>query len=295
MHSELRYTHIAFADESNWNRGRFRSISLVSTAVEDARAFHRDLEALRQTQGKSEYKWTGAKQRHGIALADFFFQRHDRMRVDVLTWDTEDSRHKDVRHRDDKANFARMYYHLLHNVLKRRWPDGARWLICPDEQKEVDWLTLEQCLAWKSWAVEENLFTQSADLPELREFYNIMGFSCVSSKKYLLIQLADLFAGLAAYSFTAFDKYVQWKNDQDGTPLLFNSCDCCNEKLKLSNNDKERLPILHYVRKEARKQTLGVSLKLSNGLCTRNPNKPLNFWLYTPQRSNDKAPIKSGR
>lgn len=292
--NQADYTHVAFADESNWNQGRFRSIALVSATVDDARAFHSDLDVLRSKHGTSEFKWRDTKQRYGIALADFFFARLDRIRVDVLIWDIDDSRHKDVRGRDDKANFARMYYHLLHNVLKRRWPDGAPWLICPDEQKEVDWLTLEHCLGWKSWAAEENLFTLTREMPGLREFYNIQEFRPVCSKEYLLIQLADMFAGLGVYSYNAFDKYRQWKSHRDATPWLLDMCDSDVEKLTLTNSDKERLPVLRHVRQEAGKRRLQVSLESSNGLSTKNPTKPLNFWLYTPQRANDRAPVKQG-
>jgi len=205
-----QYTHVGFADESNWIQGRFRSIALVSAAVDDARAFHQELDELRQNYGKSEFKWRKTNHRHGIALVDFFFERCDKMRVDVLVWDMKDSRHKGIRGRDDKANFARMYYHLLHNVLKRRWPDDARWLICPDEQKVVDWKTLEQCLSWKSWITEENILTQSNITPNSHEYYNIHDLRPVRSEQYLLVQLADLFAGLAAYSYTSFIKYLQW-------------------------------------------------------------------------------------
>ena len=87
------------------------------------------------------------------------------MRVDVLIWDMEDSRHKEVPDRDDKADFSRMYYHLLHSVLKLRWPDGARWLICPDQHGEMDCMTLEQCLGWKGWAAEAGLSPSTGPSP----------------------------------------------------------------------------------------------------------------------------------
>lgn len=290
---QTEYTHVAFADESCWGHGRFRSIALVSTTADDARAFHKDLDALRKKYGKSEFKWENIGRPHGIALVDFFFQRRDRIRVDVLIWDMEDSRHKDVPGRDDKANFARMYYHLLHNVLKRRWPDGARWLICPDEQKEVDWLTLEQCLAWKGWAAEENLFTQHGLMLSLREFYNIEDIQPVASDDMPLVQLADLFAGLGTYSYLAFKKYNQWKRNHEQTAWLLDPGDCGVERLPLSKSDKKRLPILDHLRQEAGRRALQVSLDSSRGLCTRNPKKPLNFWPYKPQRSDDKAPSRT--
>jgi len=294
--SQVDYTHVAFADESNWNQGQFRSISFVSATADNARIFHKELDALRHKYSKSEFKWSGRlSEHHGKALADFFFQRHDRMRVDVLVWDIEDSRHKNVPGRDDKANFARMYYHLLHNVLKSRWPDQAQWLICPDQQKDVDWFTLEQCLDWKSWVAEENLFTQAGAMPELREFYKIQEFRLVCSREYLLVQLADMFAGLAAYSFASFDKYRHWKNEQDAQYSLLDMCAYGEQRAKLSNSDKERLPVLHHVREQAGQKSLQVSLESSNGLSTKKPSNPLNFWLYTPQRTNDKAPVKENR
>jgi len=43
-----QHSHVAFADESNWNRGRFRSIALISAAVGDARAFRRELDEVSQ-------------------------------------------------------------------------------------------------------------------------------------------------------------------------------------------------------------------------------------------------------
>lgn len=282
------YTHVAFADESNWNQGRFRSISLVSAALPDARTFHTELDSIRAAHGKSEFKWSDRlKKAHGIALADFYFQRHAKMRVDVLIWDTEDSRHK-VSGRDDKANFARLYYHLLHNVLKRRWLDGARWLICPDQQKEVDWETLEQCLEWKGWAIEENLLTKSGLIPNLRDYYCIHEFRCACSKEYLLIQLADMFAGLGAYSYESIKKYRHWV-ESNNKPKLFD----LEPSIKLSGNDKERLPILHHVRTQAGKRKFQISLDSSGGLCSKDPKNPLNFWLYTPQSRHDKAPVKN--
>jgi hypothetical protein len=286
------HTHVAFADESNWNQGRFRSIALVTAPLASARAFHRDLEALRKYLGASEFKWKKARRKYGVALLDFFFKHHARMRVDVLIWDTEDSRRKDVRGRDDREDFACMYFHLLHNVLKFRWPVRSSWLICPDAKKDVDWQTLEQCLEWKSWAREQNLFSQCGEMQELRAFYNISEIRPASSKEYFLIQLADLFAGLAVFSYAGFEKYVQWKTDQEETLKLFEMRDFGMTKAPLSRSDQERLPVLHHVREESGRRRLQVSLVSSRGLLTKNPANPLNFWLYTPQRPQDKAPVK---
>lgn len=286
----MTYTHVAFADESNWNQGRFRAIALVTAEVEHARVFHKDLDSVRQKHGKTEFKWTKVKERYGKDLVDFFFARHDRMRVDVLIWDMRDSRHAGVLGRDDKANFARMYYHLLHTTLKRRWPDGARWLICPDEQEGFDWETTEQCLGWKSWAAESDLLTNCGALPAFREYYNITEIRKVKSTECLLVQLADLFAGLACYSYNQFPKYQQWKSS--GSTSLFDGSDFATAQEKINSRDRERLPIVHLVWQEAGRRKFKVSLDSTNGLYTHDPKHPLNFWLYQPQRAQDKAPTK---
>lgn len=287
------YSHVAFADESNWNQGRFRSISLVSARKDHAREFHRQLNSLRAKHGKAEFKWRGTTRRHGIELIDFFFQSCDRLRVDVLIWDMEDSRHRGLRDLDDKANFARMYYHLLHNVLKRRWRGGESWLICPDEHGGFDWSTLERCLRWKCWAVEKSLLSSADETLGFREFYRIMELRPVNSREYLLVQLADLFAGLAVYSYAGFDKYTQWANDQEPSLPLFTNSRSETESLKLTSSDKRRLPILSHLERETCMRKLHISLKRTKGLYTHRPDGPLNFWMYSPQCREDKAQTKA--
>lgn len=289
------YSHIAFADESNWRTGRFRSISLTTATAADARQFHLDLVQLRRNHGTEEFKWKSIHREHGLGLADFLFGRLGKIRMDVLIWDMEDSRHKDLGRRDDLSNFSRMYYHLLHHVLKRRWPDDACWLICPDENKEVNWRKLEECLNWKSWTFEHNLFTGGTAFPAAREFYNISEVRPSCSKKYPLIQLADLFAGLGAYSYTCFHKYEAWKAANSGQASVFSTETGYSQDVSFSAIDKERLPILHHVRETAREKALPLSLKTSRGLQTKNPKAPLNFWLYVPQRPEDRAPVRPTR
>jgi hypothetical protein len=290
--TEPNYTHVAFADESNWNRGRFRSISLVTADVECARKYHQELDALRKGHNKSEFKWSRFQEREGMRLADFFFERCHTMRVDVLTWDIQDSRHRDLRGRDDRANFARMYFHLLHNVLKKRWPDETSWLICPDQQKDVNWSTLEECLDLRSWAFEDNLLARDDAEVSIREFYRIHEIRCSSSQQFLLIQLADMFAGLASFSRECFDKYLLWRRQHSDCFSLFAEPADEAPQATFSKSDTARLPVLHHVREESGRRRLQVSLLSSSGLCTKNPKGPLNFWFYTPQRQDDRAPVK---
>lgn len=290
--TKVRSTHIAFADESNWNHGRFRAISLVSAKTDDARLLHCELETVRKKLNKSEFKWSNANKRYGIELADFFFSRQDKMRIDVLVWDTNDSRHCGLRNRDDLANFACMYYQLIHNVLKMRWPDNARWTICPHSQNQINWKTMERCLAWKSWKAETGLFDLLSK-SSFREYYRIEEIREVFSETHPLIQLADQFAGLGAYSYQAFERYQRWIHEQEGPSLAFDGSGTNMTGFKFSNSDLERLPILDHIQNTAKKFKLQLSLDSSGGFSTKRPERPLNFWLYKAQSVKDKAPLKS--
>ncbi len=285
------YSHIAYADESNWNNGRFRSIALITTTADAAQELSLALEAIGIEYRSSEFKWEKAKKNHGTALITLFFKNYHRMRADVLIWDMEDSRHKGVFKRDDEANFERMYYHLIHNVLKLRWPDESTWFIFPHQHEAVDWGILEKCLGWRSWASEYDLFTRCGAVPGFRSYFNISGFLPVCAKKCPLVQLADLFAGLAAFSYSSYDKYQHWNRRINYKSLLFPDNEMI--EMKLSKRDQERLPLLSFLQQESTRRSLQISLDSSRGFKTWNPDLNLNFWLYKARSRNDKAPVKS--
>jgi hypothetical protein len=144
-------THIACLDESFHNQGRFRSLSVASVPVDRYTDVSAALASMLIKSGiESELKWTKVKTARGRfaaaklvdLVADWVDARH--LRVDTLTWDTEDSRHA-IEGRDDAANIGRMHYHLLRNSLGRRWGVNTRWLLYPDESS-VDWQVLGDCL-----------------------------------------------------------------------------------------------------------------------------------------------------
>ena len=121
-------------------------------------------------------------------LEDFIFSNFDKLRVDILIWDMDDSRHKNSG-RDDNENLSRMYYHLIQNTLSKGWDKGSTWLLVPDHQSSINWRTLGE----------------------------------------------------------------------------------------------------HLVSKKHKKK---LSFRKTGGFKTNDPRENINFWLYTPQHSKDKAPIK---
>ncbi|RTI03181.1 DUF3800 domain-containing protein [Thermus scotoductus] len=289
-------THVGFSDESNWNKGRFRSLGLVSCALSDLPELNAELNKLLEESGVSEFKWKeldGAKERFAAEKMCEFAVRHasaGRLRVDVLIWDTHDSRHN-VPGRDDIANLQRMYYHLFKNVLRTRWPDNAVWRLHPDEHTALDWESIEDYLDKAGDILSLQVLPPDLTQPyfriRLRREFRLEEIQPVSSTDYPLLQLADLFAGLAVFSRDKFDEYQKWLNNVHGLSSLFPDS---ASLVSTSKRMKERFKALKGFNDLCKEYKMGVSLKKYRGLQTPNPKNPLNFWMYTPQHPNDKAP-----
>lgn len=291
-------SHIAFADEKGYNIGRYRGISLVSIESRHVDSCRKDLNRLLCESDVREFKWEklgSARERFAaIKLLDFAIEKINNqiMRIDTLTWDTEDSRHK-VIGRDDIANLQRMYYRLFKDVLCNKWPDGNTWLLCPDENTALEWNRVRDFLGYASSKTEirRDLLTHGKFILRLKREFKIEDIKPCESHEEPLVQLADLCAGLAVYSRTSYDRYENWlaKNSDQGT--LFR-----NEKassIKLSKSDQERCLVLAEFNKKCKNKKLGVSLKRERGLKTFDHSKPINFWWYEPQHEDDKAPCKN--
>lgn len=293
-----RITHLGFSDESNWNDGRFRSLGLVTTSLDLYEALNGQLQHLLEESKVKEFKWknlTGAKERFAAGkLCSFAIEQacHRKLRIDVLIWDIQDRRHN-LRGRDDIANLQRMYYHLFRNVLGMRWPNDAVWRLCPDEHTAIEWDTVQDCLENVSERVvsERNLFTQGSFKLRLQKEFGIDTIEPVRSEQEPLVQLTDLFAGLAVFSREKFPLYQQWLQHTSPQHTLFEGSEM---EGRLSTSDEERFQVLKEFDQGCKKRKLGVSLKSSKGLMTHDPARPINFWHYEPQHPEDKAPTRKG-
>lgn len=296
---ETGITHVGFSDESNWNKGRFRSLGLVTAPVEALDDLNQRLTQLLDESGVSEFKWKklrGAKERFAaqkmcdlaVDLAPSGWPR-----VDVLIWDIQDSRH-DIPARDDIANLQRIYYHLFRNVLRSRWPHSAVWRLHPDEHTAMDWNTVQDCLenVADRLEIERSVFTKGQFRIRLRREFGLEEIRSVSSHEQPLLQLADLFAGMAVFSRDQFDAYQEWLAAKDPQSRLF---DDRNEAPDASRSSRERFLVLQHLDDACKRRKLGVSLKSKRGLWTPKPENPLNFWMYEPQHPADRAPQKVRR
>lgn len=286
-------THMAYSDESSYNDNRYRSIGMVSLKSQILVDCHKKLEDILKDSSLKEFKWNklkDARMRHGaIKLIDFALENMSKgnMRIDILTWDTQDVRHA-VQGRDDSSNLVRMYYHLLRWVLTEKWGDKTKWAIHPDEHSSINWPEIEEFLGHKSVSSgDSDLFR---DIDYLREHFEIIIMHECQSIEYPIIQIADLFAGMGQHSWNDFSTYNVWKRG--------NSEQMCFDEIlgeaKISNRKKEQWSCIDYLKKKCNECIWGVSLTSSKGFRTRNHLiGPLNYWLYVPQHESDRAPIKS--
>jgi hypothetical protein len=232
----------------------------------------------------SEFKWSELRTARERFAAERFvdcFMEHAaqrRLRIDVLTWDTEDSRHH-IPGRNDVRNLRRMYYFVLREVLGKRWPSNAVWRFRPDENTSINWVSLRFYLSdVREW-----------DTGELLANIEIADWAEAHSPQEPLVQAADLFAGLGAYSRECFNRHETW---QAGVAQAAKSgADLRRIRIAgLSGSDHPRCALLTYVDARCKALKLGVSLKSRRGLRTFDPARPVNFWWYEPQGDYDKAP-----
>lgn len=287
-------THVGYCDESHWNRGQYRTIGLITAETKTAADLETSVEQILSCKGTKEFAWKDLRTADKFSLAKELCnlaleKLHNRQkRIDVLIWDTMDSRHT-VRHRDDTENLARMYYHLMSDVTEKRWPSGSIWEICPDERTDMDWQTLEDCLQYPSKKTRRS--GQFRIDPKAVTRPSVISVNQVTSSARPLVQVADLFAGLAAFSWNSRDAYGRWQLQESGQMNLFGD----NEPTSLSPGDTYKARTLQFLDDINRNMRLGIRYSPNDGLKSSAPIKPLNFWFYRPQSPEDKAPQKHRR
>lgn len=202
--------------------------------------------------------------------------------IHTIIWDIQDSRHEIVG-RDDNKNLSMMYYKLIKNFSKDKLKNGDYLTVCPDRNNAMDWSLIEEILP------NDGVYNTK----ELS--FCTVGFSkvCITesnTNENALIQIADIFAGMARTSYEDYEKYDQWLNGVQQT--LFSDE---NLKLKISGKDKHRFKIYRFVDRYSKRKSWSVSLKKKKGFYTFDKSKPLNFWFYKPQHDGDKAPLKNDK
>ncbi len=209
------------------------------------------------------------------------------IRVDVIIWDLEDSRHK-VLGRDDKENLERMYFHLLRNVSERWGVTSCEFY--PDENSEYDYQEIVDYLNLTLTPRIEpgllRLFRQE------RINFNFKKLEPQNSKVNPLVQLCDIFAGIGRFSIEYCDEFRNWKRQKEFniSPSVFNDSNFNDDEVKKSNIN--RFEIIEYLAEKCKKKGISLSLNTNNYLKSYDKELPINFWHYEPQGDYDKAPTR---
>lgn len=286
--------HEIFSDESGHEQ--FRSVGALSGEKGQLDRLRYDLnQILKSNQlGFIEFKEIKGDSKRTKAAISFIEKGillclQKNIRIDVLTWDTQDQRHSVVG-RDDKQNLQLMYYKLL-KWVKTCWKsETLNWNFYPDENSSIDWAELTRFIQntnlSKKNKYEETLFGLVSNL----HFPAIENHQQLVSTNEPLVQLIDLFTGFARFSFEQGKNYlhlVKWKEQQNNRMLI----DIVEEP-KVSKNVITKFEVLECMTALCKQNKMGVSINTNSYLKTFDNQRFLNFWKYETQNQDDKAPVR---
>jgi hypothetical protein len=256
-------SHIAYADETRYNVGRYRGLAVVSLRLADADAFRAEARSLLQTSGVHELKWVEVRTaRHRFAankLITWAFNAlgAGALRVEVVTWDAEEQH--PAPGESGIATLQQMYGLLLGTTLRRYQSAGGLVRVCPDEQDALNWPALEHYLAAQALPIERVVPCHSHHEP--------------------MVQLADVLAGLAVYSRSAYDRYEAWKAVAGLDLELLHPEDVPEPP---SRSDRERFLVLAELLMECASHHAPIQLAGERGLLTTDAAFALQFASYQP-------------
>ena len=293
VESRRQVPHFGFSDESTWNEKRYRSIGLLTLRAEHAGRISLAAEQALSASNMDALSWKDLRTKNTLRAGKSLLGLVARLakggwlRIDVLVWDTHDTRHRVLR-RDDTENLARMYYHLMENTTRQRWPDSAHWVMNVDSRADIDWTVLQDCLNGKSRWEKANMRVQQSHF-DLSNISTRQGIQVVQDDGHVLIQIADLFAGLAAFSWNQREAHSHWLSE-NGSQRMFGELRT-NRHISSSSSYKHQIALEFH--KLNSLEGLNVSHNPNAGFKTFNPSNRINFWHYSPQHQSDKAPTKT--
>ncbi len=254
---------VAYLDETTPNAGPYAAIAGVTVV----RSAVTHLEAdIRQALGDlSELKFSklsdGRQARAALKIMQVVFDycERDLLRSDALSWDKTDSRHT-VAKRDDYANMGNMLRHLLRNALLK-WPEKRYWKLCHDRQDQVDYKHVargtNKMIAERVAQDRYNVFDKPPEITRI---------AACDSREHPIVQVADLFAGLAVYL----------------RGLRLDALE------PTSKAERARGDLINLLLGWLPSRAL-LHFREGDGLLTERA-APINFWSYRPQGDYDHAP-----
>jgi hypothetical protein len=282
----------AFSDESGIFDKRYQSIGVVSGNPKTLKKLDRDLWEILEEKNIKEVKFSAVRTHSPkIESANLFIEKsieyiikNKDMRIDILTWDTQDSRHN-IPRRDDHKNLERMYFHLLRHISEKT--AVLSWKFYPDKNSAVNWDEITSYL--KETKVPRKKPNIIKLFEEERLRINFKEVKECESKRKPTVQLADLYCGMSRFCRRKGNECIEWLNyfKTRKQKTLFKS-----KKPMVTKTNKNRYNLVGKLKKLCKKHKLCVNLSKKAYLWTPNPNNRINFWNYEPQVDEDKAPTR---
>ncbi|HEX3273190.1 MAG TPA: hypothetical protein VHR15_21265 [Ktedonobacterales bacterium] len=255
---------LIYSDESSYNYGAVRGVGAVSLRVVDAARLGDELTVLIHESGMRELKWEKVR----TARAAFAAQKalmwaldhalDGELWIETLTWEVSSAAASSAR-RPTLTQFCNAYTTLLSSVITRHAQRGDRgeqsqgWRIVPDEQSAIPWTRIQETLP------------QTATIMPAR------------SEPQPLIQLADVFAGLAVFSRAAYDAYERWLcvrgRGQDAHITTASE--------GVYGSQAYRFVLLDEFYTACVRRLPGISLQTRRGLYTWRAGAPIQFRFHT--------------
>ncbi|MHB9070484.1 MAG: hypothetical protein ACYC54_08940 [Sedimentisphaerales bacterium] len=211
------------------------------------------------------------------------------IRIDILTWDTQDQRHS-VIGRDDKQNLQIMYYKLVRWVKECWKSETLDWNFYPDENSAIDWQELIRFIQNTNLSKNNKYELTLFGLVKNLHFPRVENHQQIVSTDEPLVQLIDIFTGFVRFSFEQGKKYLQWIKwkEQQNNRMLINTV----EEPDTSKNIIAKYEVLEPMIVLCKQMKMGVSINTNCYLKTFDYKRSLNFWKYEVQTPKDQAPVK---
>lgn len=196
----------AYSDESGTFTRRFQSIALITSQESKLSELRNHLKNILSSKGVTEVKFELIRTHLPIieAAHEFLycivseFANRKKIRVDILTWDTQDSRHA-IQGRNDIANLEHMYYKIFVHAA-RQWKNQGEWNFHPDENSQISWGELARILSTTPLAKHQNNMQLLFENEKIDQPIKVKCPEPLKSVQEPLIQLADLLAGMARFT-----------------------------------------------------------------------------------------------
>jgi hypothetical protein len=277
---------LAYSDESGIFEQRYQAIGIVSGPDDELAQLRTALKNILDKENVSELKFVNIRRSKGktmkaaqrfltCAIREFAIQT--RLRIDVITWGDENSLEV-IQSNNRIAKLEDMYHRVLTHI-GRQWRQ-INWNFYPDVNSQIHWNQIISFLNRTSLVRFKPRLLQLFENNDPNQSFKFSNVKELSSSCEPLIQLADLFAGMARFSREKGEQCVQWLNSW-GSKAQLRFLELLKNGYSESDTtrtNRARFELIGKFDKLCKRYKMRVSLKTNKCLWTFDPTYPINFW-----------------